>query len=73
MEKSSTPPLNPARASAILPRDKTRVLMMGLRQALIMALGLFEDYLDMPHSVMSADERHEFNRWRAHKAARMGG
>ena len=36
---------------------KTRCLLMGLRQVLIMALGLLEDYLDLDRSVMSRHKR----------------
>ncbi len=41
---------------------RQRVLLMAVRQALIIALGALEDYLDLPRSVMSARERRRFER-----------
>jgi len=61
-------PLPRAREGAILPADKTTVLVMAARQALIMLLNAVEDWLEMPHSVMDKDERHEFNRWKRRQA-----
>ena len=36
---------------------KTLCLLMGLRQVLIMALGLLEDYLDMDRSIVPKRKR----------------
>jgi uracil-DNA glycosylase len=36
---------------------RTRVLLMALRQALIIALGALETYLDIPRSIVPKHER----------------
>jgi hypothetical protein len=33
-------------------KDRTRVLLLAVRQALIMVLGALEDYLDMERSII---------------------
>ena len=37
--------------------SKERKLAMGMRQVLIMALGLLEDYLDLPRSIVPSRKR----------------
>ena len=37
--------------------DRTRKLLMAIRQALIIALGAIEDYLEMPRSIIPKRKR----------------
>jgi len=37
--------------------EKTHTLLMGIRQLLIMALGLLEDYMDMERSIVPKHKR----------------
>ena len=56
-------PLNlPADGAIILP-DKNRALLLALRQALILALGAIETYLDMPRTIPNARERRRIERY----------
>lgn len=47
--------------SAIIP-NKTRVLLLGVRQILIMAIGLLDDYLELPRTIPNARERRRMER-----------
>ena len=38
--------------------DRQRQLLLSLRQALLIALGAIEDYLDIPRSVQPRHKRH---------------
>lgn len=67
--QSPSNPLTPARDGFIIP-TRTRVLLMAVREAVIMTLGALDDYLDMPRSVLSADERREY-RWLKEKAQKV--
>lgn len=53
--------LKDAAPSAIIP-NKTRVLLLGVRQILIMAIGLLDDYLDLPRTIPNARERRRMER-----------
>ena len=41
--------------------DRTRTLLMAIRQAIIMALGAIEDYLQMRRSIVPRRERESRN------------
>lgn len=63
-----TNPLTHAETGATMIPDRTTVLMMGVRKLLIDGLGFVEDWLGMPHSIMSADERRLFRKWQERQA-----
>lgn len=37
--------------------DRERKLLMGIRQALLLAVGVIEDYLDLPRTKASTHQR----------------
>ena len=64
MFDTSSPPIPPLQSESgglIIP-DRTRVLLLVVRKALIEILGALEDYLGMEHSVMGARERRRMER-----------
>lgn len=44
-------------ARDILPKDRTRVLLLTVRQCLIMVLGALEDYLELERSIVPRSKR----------------